>query len=68
MNTFRLDSAPAGLVPAKSFRAALGVSESGLQALVERGRVPDPIRLHGRCYWRPEDVSFYAEQRRHRHS
>jgi hypothetical protein len=68
MITFRLESLPGGLVPAKSFRAALGVSESGLRALIDRGRIPKPIRLHGRCYWRSEDVAFHVEQRRRRHS
>jgi hypothetical protein len=68
MNAFRWDSPPSVLVPARSFRAALGVSESGLRALVERSRVTEPIRLRGRRYCRPEDLSFHVEQRRRRHS
>ena len=68
MNTFRLESVPAGLVSDQSFRAALGVSESGLRVLIKLGRIPEPIRLRGRCYWRPDDVSFYVEQCLHHQS
>jgi hypothetical protein len=68
MNSFRPDSVPTGLVPAKSFRAASGVSETGLRALIDRGRIPEPIRLDGRCYSRPEPVSFHAAPRHRRYS
>jgi hypothetical protein len=64
--TFRLEPLPAGMVSAESFRAALGVSESGFRWMIRSGRIAEPIRLRGRCFWRPEDVAFYVEQHRHR--
>jgi hypothetical protein len=64
--TFRLEPLPAGMVSAESFQAGLGVSESGFRWMIRSGRITKPIRLLDRCFWRPEDVSFYIEQRRRR--
>jgi hypothetical protein len=65
---FRLETRSAELVSAKSFRALLGVSESGFRWLVDSGRLPGPIRFGGRPFWAHADVAFHVAQRRRRHS
>jgi predicted DNA-binding transcriptional regulator AlpA len=65
---FRLATHPAELVSAKSFRARLGVSESGFRWLLDSGRLPAPIRVGARVFWTPEVVAFQVAQHRRRHS
>jgi hypothetical protein len=64
---FRLETHPAELVSAKSFRALLGVSESGFRWLLDSGRLPGPTRLGGRLFWTHNDVAFHVAQRRRRY-
>ncbi len=63
---FRLESAPARLIPAEEFRTALGVSRSGFGYLIRRGLIPQPIKQGSRNYWRPADVAFHVKQRARR--
>jgi hypothetical protein len=64
---FRLQARPAELVSAKSFRALLGVSESGFRWSLDSGRLPRPTRLGGRLFWARNDVAFHVAQRRRRY-
>ncbi|WP_152049478.1 helix-turn-helix transcriptional regulator [Tautonia marina] len=63
---FKLESAPARLVPASEFADALGVSPSGLRYLVQRGTINPPIRVGKRRGWAPSIVAFHVQQRARR--
>jgi hypothetical protein len=63
---FRLETRTAEMVSAESFRALLGVSESGFRWMRDTGRVPEPTRVGACVFWTPDVVAFHVNQRRHR--
>jgi hypothetical protein len=65
---FKLESLPADLVSAETFRDMLGVSESGLRYLYRSGRIAEPVRLRGRLFWPHDQVRFHVAQYRHRNA
>ncbi len=56
----RVGSAPDELIPIEAFRKRVGgISKRGVAKLVAEGKLPPPVKVGRRIFWRASDTALF---------
>ena len=52
-----------GLVPRRGLRKLVPVSDMTIHRWMKAGEFPEPVKIHGRNYWRAADIAAWIASR-----